>query len=69
MEKIEVTKIPPLECPKCKSTRVYKNKAGSLICENCRIKITSSGKEEKLAEEHVTSKGYHPWKDTGDFFE
>jgi transcription initiation factor TFIIIB Brf1 subunit/transcription initiation factor TFIIB len=40
---IEVKKCPPLSCPSCKSTKVYKNSARKIVCDNCNIVHTRYG--------------------------
>lgn len=46
-------KIPPLECPNCKSKAVSKNCKGSIECEDCQVKTTVKGKKEKVVRTKV----------------
>lgn len=43
-----MTRIPALNCPECKSFKVHKNNADSIICEDCRKKFTTFGNTHKM---------------------
>ena len=46
---VKVKTIPPLKCPvpECGSTKVHKNSAGSIICEDCHTKTTKFGNQRE----------------------
>lgn len=53
--KSEIKKLPPLECPKCQSTSVSKDKNQNIYCENCNTKTFKNGKTDKLKQKVIQS--------------